>query len=409
MIQEEKEIFDFLNSFRTSKDSNLLTLDYTANNYDKDDITSLSDLEYLELVRYYNRLLNIKDSLNYRIEIGPNCTFLIERLFERYVSNNTFVLTTEQEHPAVKNCLRENTYIIKVDELYRKNAISQIIKKYKQSKCINFFLIMQGVICGSAEIIDEAFFKKLKAALQKEGIPHILILDDCQGLYMTNRDYTDFDGILATGHVLIKHGIEMGILYTKLNKKIGYINKAGLKAFSTKLAFVLNHRKDAIKFNSLIKDYLKDEIDKKDLKIKPNQASHMLVIQTNGIKFNQKHADEMEKSYITFSELNTRLGLIRLRYQEAITIDPIKYINSLKRLKKILRSLRKKKELGNEATFDNSIALNYDYSLNNKDERMVSDVNSKSNYNSSFNMKETESKEKVYPIKFHYIFFQRQR
>ena len=45
------------------------------------------------------------------------------------------------------------------------DAIPQIIQKFKQSGCKNFFLIMAGVVPGSSEILSEAFFRQLKLEL----------------------------------------------------------------------------------------------------------------------------------------------------------------------------------------------------------------------------------------------------
>ena len=86
---------------------------------------------------------NLKEDFNYRIEVDAHCTALIEKLFKRYVGKNTFVLTTEQEHPSVKNYLpKDNTYIICVNETKNEDAIPQIIQKFKKSGCTEFFLIM---------------------------------------------------------------------------------------------------------------------------------------------------------------------------------------------------------------------------------------------------------------------------
>ena len=224
--------------------------------------------------------------------------------------------------------------------------------------------MMAGVIPGSAEVLNQQFFVNLKNSLVTNSIPHTLILDDCQGIYMTKRDYSIFDGILGTAHVLIKTNFEMGILFTKLKHKIGYFNKAALNVFADKLMIVCNHRQNALKFNELVSEFLKDEIDNKDFEMKSTQAQHMAVIKANKIKFNQKYADELEAVNITFSELNTPVGMIRLRYQEAIMKDPNEYIKKLNRLKHILRSLKRGKELRESVIFDNSENINYNFEVN---------------------------------------------
>ena len=194
---------------------------------------------------------------------------------------------------------------------------------------------------------------------------------------MTNRDYSIFDGILGTAHVLIKSDFEMGILLTKLPQYIGYINKAGLKAFVKGLQIICKHKQAANEFHGIFKELFKDEIDNNTFEIKNDQAKHMLVIQANQVPFNQKYADQMEKANITFSELNSPVGTIRLRYQEAITKDPDIYINEyIPKLKKILRALKRAKEARENLVFDNSVNINYDFTIN-KNNIAISEINKK--------------------------------
>ena len=103
----------------------------------------------------------------------------------------------------------------------------------------------------------------------------------------------------------------------------------------------------------------------------------MLVIQANQVPFNQKYADQMEKANITFSELNSPVGTIRLRYQEAITKDPDIYVNEyIPKLKKILRALKRAKEVRENLVFDNSANINYDFTIN-KNNIAISEINKK--------------------------------
>jgi hypothetical protein len=320
------------------------------------------------------------------------------------------VLTTEQEHPAVKYFLNtDNIYVLQVEDINKRDVIKRIIRKYKQSKCKNFFLMMAGVIPGSAKILDQNFFVELKQALIINKIPNVLILDDCQGIYMVDRDYSIFDGILGTAHVLIKSNFEMGILLTKLPHKIGYINKAGLNAFKDGLQIICNHKSDAKKFNTIFKQLLKTEIDGKAFEIKEGQAPHMLVLSANRVPFNQKYADRMEASEITFSELNSPIGMIRLRYQEAVNKDPEVYINTyIKELKRILKALKRAKELKENTDFNNSINIDYDFTIN-KDNIKIGEINKKplekTFYTKENNMENAYADTiEVNAQRFHYIY-----
>ena len=406
----EEKALSYLKSFFTKEERiELNKLNSASVDLTRDDC-SVTDSEYQNLVRLYKNLLNCGILDKYRVEVGPTCTYLIEELFKRYVNNDTFVLVTEQEHPAVKYFLNtNNVYVLQVDDIDKKDVIKRILRKYKHSKCKNFFLIMAGVIPGSAKILNQNFFANLKQSLTANAIPNVLILDDCQGIYMVNRDYSVFDGILGTAHVLIKSNFEMGILLTKLPHKIGHINKTGLNTFKKGLEIICNHRQDAQKFNSIFRELLKDEIDGKAFEIKEEQASHMLVLQANQVPFNQKYADKMEPSEITFSELNSPIGMIRLRYQEAITKDPDIYIYIyIRELKKIIKSLKRAKELKENEIFDNSINIDYDFTIN-KDNVKIGEINKKQ-MNKSFYTKENDAENKYEDViennqrNFHYIY-----
>lgn len=374
----ENIALSYLKSFYSQEErTELSRLNHIKIDLTKNDCTT-QDKEYQALNSLYKELLD-SDFLNdYRIEVGPNCTFLIEELFKRYVTDDTFVLVTEQEHPAVKYFLTtKNIHVLLVEDIDKKDVIKRILRKYKKSKCKSFFLMMAGVIPGSAKFLKQEFFVNLKQSLIANHIPNVLILDDCQGIYMANRDYSIFDGILGTAHVLIKSDFEMGILLTKLPQRIGYINKAGLKAFVKGLQIICKHKQAANEFHSIFKELFKDEIDNNTFEIKNDQAKHMLVIQANQVPFNQKYADQMEKANITFSELNSPVGTIRLRYQEAITKDPDIYINEyIPKLKKILRALKRAKEVRENLVFDNSVNINYDFTIN-KNNVAISEINKK--------------------------------
>lgn len=396
LVKNNKDTFIYMqnidNEFLKYLEGFVNTSDYTylLNVYDKKhafDDTTTTDPEYLNLTTFYNRLLNLTDK--YRVEVDCNCTSLIEKLFARYVNADTFVLTTEQEHPAVKAYLpAKNTFIISINELDNPLAISQIITKFRQTSYKKLFLIMSGVVAGSSKIIKQSFFEQLKVELNKAHIPHLFVLDDCQGLFMTPRNYAIFDAILGTAHVIVRYGFSMGILFTKLPDRIGYINKASLKAFINKLKYVFNHKAEATRFNTIVHSFLGNEIDGNILNVKAGQASHMITISTTGVKFNQRSADELSTYGMLFSELNTKNRLIRLRYQDAILFNPRAYLDGLYKLKRVLHSLKKMNEFAIDLSFDNSIDIDYEFTVNNIN-KPIGEIN-KNIYRSDFNINEIE-------------------
>lgn len=396
-----QELISFLANFYSDSEKDIL-YNNECHNYCQDDC-KITDLEYYNLAQLYNNLLSDELKEKYRIELGPTCTFLINELFKRYVTDNTFVLTTEQEHPAVKACLTtKSVYILLVDDIKKKDVITQIINTYKNSKCTNFFLMMSGVIPGTEEIIDEMFFKKLKHALTQENIPHILALDDCQGIFMNKRDYSPFDCVLGTAHVLVKDNYDLGILFTKLKHKIGYINKAGLKNFYNKLNIVLQHKEKALQFNDIMQNFFKDIIDGDSISIGNNLAKQHFVLHTNGLKFYQKYAEEFYKTNnICFSELNLKNGLIRIRYHEAICFNPEKYVNDLMKFKQFLMKLQRFRDLRIYSNFNNDINIKYDFIEKNPN-KQIGQINQNQRV-SSFYIESTEKQIEMEKISKQFI------
>lgn len=340
----ETKIYDYIKNYFTPEDKAVLR-HYYFDSYDKDD-TSLSDVEYQKLSKLCKTLIQSPLSDKYRIEVGPSCSFLINKIVENYIDDTTLVLTTEQEHSSVKTALSnvKNCLVLNVKDLYQEITYIQILKNYKQSKCNKVLLLMAGTMPGTFEVIKEEFFIKLRAKLTENHIPAMFILDDCQGCGFIFRDYNIFDGVLATGHVFIP-GFDMGILFTKMNKKLGYYNKTGLKHLVEKINIILKTRDKALQFNELLSEYFKNEIDNFGFEKFNNQAPHRFAFKIENNTFTQKQYNDFIKYRIRLGDSDTYITNISIRLHEVMIQSPEKILFGLKQTKKLLKKIATAKEL----------------------------------------------------------------
>ena len=344
-MQIENKIKSYIKNYFTDEEKSVLR-HYYFDKYEADD-TTLNDTEYQNLSKLCKALIQSPLSDKYRIEVGPSCRFLINRLVDTYIDDDTLVLTTEQEHSSVKNALKtvKNLMVLNVNTLYLHETYNKVLEEFKNKKCNKIFLLMAGTLPGTFEVIKQDFFISLKTILLENKIPNIFILDDCQGCGFIFRDYDIFDGILATGHVFIP-GFDMGILFTKLNKRIGYYNKTGLKHLIEKINIILKHKDKALMFNDLLSEYFNYELNELGFEKFSNQALHKFAFKITNNTFTQKQYDDLIKYKVRVSDSHTPITNISIRCHEIMIQDPDKVIKGLELTKKLLKKIYRAKELG---------------------------------------------------------------
>ena len=344
----EKKITNYLNGYFTPTELQIMKK-YYIHDYGHDD-TSFNDPEYLQLTNLYKKLLNIANEGKYRIEVDESGRALIKKLFERYVTSDTLVVTTIEEHFSVTDEINklDQNHVFKIciggEEHLSKNLIDKILSKYIENGCKNIFLLIPGVVPGFSTIINQVLLNNIKATLLKKQIPHVFVLDDCQGILNIKRDYGIFDAILMSTHVLFL-GFDMGILFTRLDKKIGFVNKTGLKRFSEKLEILSNHKDKANQFNILLTEYFNPILDNNFIR-KANTAPQYFTLNLNNIKNQAKYTKELYTKYrITINDTNAPISWLRIRLHETLIQKPAHFIEGLQKTTQILRKLEMQKSL----------------------------------------------------------------
>lgn len=344
MSQIENKIKNYIDNFYEPSDLLQLTKSMQVNT--KDD-TTYNNSEYLNICNGILGLLqNSNLSNKYRIEIDKSCTNLIQKLFNTYTNENTFVITSSHDHEATTSLLTDKKhYIINLfriqDKQERVKVFQEILTEFKKSKCNNIFCIMVGTTPHSAITIDQMFFAELKSLFINNHLPHLMFLDDCQGIFIIERNYETFDGFLATGHVLSSLFPDVGLLFTKLPQRIGYLNKQTLLELYNKIKIVVKYKDKAKMFNTLMSEYFTNTTFDQYKQEAPHQFALSLRNTINNTKYDAKFI----KYGIRFNPINCEDNFVRLRYHEVIIQDSDKFIEGLHELKTHLSKLARFKEL----------------------------------------------------------------
>lgn len=153
---------------------------------------------------------------DYTIECYDRATTAIQGLLRENIDNDTLLVCTNKEHPALTSILHEfkNVYVMNYDtEIISENLvfIKNEIKKYKKVVIYCIGTTAEGFITPNY------FLCQLKEFLENNNVEHLLILDDCQGMFFVPRDYSIFDHIIYTCHVYLRD-FDMGIVLSKNNK-----------------------------------------------------------------------------------------------------------------------------------------------------------------------------------------------
>ena len=362
MKEIEKEIKDYLDNFFTPNELIELSTNINPQKHDFDDTTP-NDPQYINACKLlFDKLKNSALLDKYRIEVGPNCTYLIEQLFKTYVDKDTFLVISSHEHNATTKQITtpENKkymiYVQKRSELLKnkESIIKDILTKFKESGCKKIFCIMVGTTPHTTITVDQEFFIALKNGFVAADVPHIMVLDDCQGLYMIERNYDIFDAFLGTTHVLYPLLDPMGIIFTKLPKKIGFIQRKSLLDLNDKLNILLKSKEKAIQFNSLLSKYFESILQDTGFEKYENEAPHQFGIHLDKTKTDMRWDKELITYGIKFNPVESFDNFVRMRYQEIIVQSSDAFIEGLNKLSKVLYKLKHYKQFGLDVNYSNT-------------------------------------------------------
>ena len=344
-MSQEKLIKWYIDEYQPFSDYEKFVLESPETNFKREEFGyEHPSIRHEEYDRYFKLMpfCNIS-SENQRIEVADNGSYFIRELFRRYIYDNTFVLSSTCEHDTTRECLSTVKHKL---ELYIKEIrslnIDYIIEKYKESGCNQFVMYMVGTSISSGEIIPQEFFERLKHRLEELNIPHVLILDDVHGMFMTPRDYSIFNFVLYTAHSLVcDYNMGMLISGSRGYVPIGFYDWLGLDEYYTRLDIILK-RKDKLRlFKQVLSQYFAEELaDTEFFGLHEFTSQHIFSLKTFNLKFTQKQWDKLNEYKIRLGEGDWYQNFARIRFQEFIRQDSDKMIEGLELLKKTLRICR---------------------------------------------------------------------
>lgn len=230
------------------------------------------------------------------LEIEASASMFIEKLFSYYVDSDTFVIACI-EHPTIEKCLStiNNKFII-TSETIKNLDVNTIITAYKNSGCKKIFGYLTSTL--NYQIIPQTFYTKLKEKLSEIDIPHTLVLDDVQTMFMIPKNYDSFDHVIFSMHALVQ-GMNKGVLLSKENLSFGHEDLFILKVFTEHLHTILENKDRLLLFNTMLTQYFSEELVYTALFDTPKNTlsyNFYLIVKDNKVKrVLDKYKDELYK------------------------------------------------------------------------------------------------------------------
>lgn len=330
----EKLLKSYLENFFTSNEKQAISI--SCNNQYKNSEAS----EWLDAENRFKKLLNCGDLNDFYLEIADSCSFFINKLFNKYVDDNTFVIGAI-EHSTIQNNLNNsNNRLVLHYDTVQKFDIDTIIKKYKESNCNKILIYITGIL--EMRILPISFCMKLKQALTEENIEHIMILDDVQSMFLMPKEYNVFDHVLFTCHSLLPN-FDSGIMLSKKIESLGYQDAKVLNEYLDALEVFLSKRDKLYLFTFMLQQYYAEEISNSEVFSVPMNTSYtnfyLQLKNTTVCNIISKHMENLNKYGIDLGET-----ILTIRGPNFILQDPEYSIEGLVKLKKILQKCIKLKD-----------------------------------------------------------------
>lgn len=238
-----KLIANWLNSF-----------DYSKEELAK--LTSIRDSEQIvedNFEEEKNRTLSMLpfNSFTHKeLSVDACATNIINKLFDKYVDDDTLVITTGSEHHSVKNNFKKCKNLIHFVCRGEIRKDIDIIKEIKPFKKVFIYMIALSV--GDTHYLNNCIIEWLQQILKENNKQFVTVLDAVQELFLLPRDYSIYDYVVGTSHALIPN-YDMGMLFGKSD----FSYKAGnwLKDFNDCMSILLRNRDKLYQLNVIMRQH----------------------------------------------------------------------------------------------------------------------------------------------------------
>lgn len=287
------------------------------------------------LNRYFKILAKNKiSSKTHDITFDDSASNLIDKLFKTYVDDNTLVVTSSHEHPSVVRNLEKckNVFYIDVFDKVKTLDIQKLSEDISRYNKVFVYMIGTHVMNGCDT--DYTYFKIVKKLSKTKKC--IMVLDECQAMFVKNKSYKMFDYIVGTGHALIpRHNL--GILINKrCNLALGYRKYFKGLSFIKQVEIMLKDEICLNSFNKIMRCYYKPFV-KHNEKYEfsgNNKTGYLFHISKKNGKFLQQDRDYLYQNFkVDIDDLQS----IRFRASVFIT-KPWLLLKSVETVNKILEN-----------------------------------------------------------------------
>ena len=262
----------------------------------------------------------------------------IHMIFDKYVDDDTLVITSHYEHTSVKEHLAKCKNVIKfnMQEMRSLNVSKAILeaKKYKKA-----FVYIVGTNITTGEITPQDFFIKLKTELDNYNIQYKMMCDDVHGMFLTPRDYSIFDYVLYTAHSLVS-AYECGILIQKGRQpEFGELVYNWGYNYLDRLDIILARRVKLFMFKHIMTERFRKLLTNPRLSLYSDTSQHIFSIKTQDIYISQETWEEMNNYFIRFGEHRMRENQVRMRCQEFLKQTPEEIIEGCNKFENLMLTL----------------------------------------------------------------------
>lgn len=280
---------------------------------DWDNTPAYTDDQHLKDIitqRYFDLMPGCNINHNtHKILFNKCCSDFIRELFKIYVDDETLVISSDCEHPTVKECLEECKNVLILDQhkdirRFNLDKVYNAIKDYKK-----VFVYIIGVRNDTGEITPQTFMQALKEAIQTKQ--HIMVLDAVQGMFLMPCDYSMYDYVLGTGHVIVP-SFNMGMAICK--KEDNHLNQKFIYnwslAYLQPLEIILKRLEKLYKFRDICNEYFKEFITDTNTS-QACSVPYIFYIQADHAKLDEEI--DVVKYHTLIMPQDTNVGGIRLR------------------------------------------------------------------------------------------------
>lgn len=280
----------------------------------------------------------------YHLYLGKSATELINKICDKHIKDDTLVITSIVEHPAVKDAVerlgrtnKDHVILDYINGIQNLN-ISQVVEACENKKYKKAFVLIIGTQVTTGEVTPQKFFTKLKDYLEGQGIETVMAIDDAQGMYLVPRNYNIFDYVIYTAHTLVREHL-MGMLWSKEELDFGMQYSGWLQQYLNKLKVMMRFQDKYNSFSDVLNDEFREYLYRSDINYVSDSVPYIFSIKIDcppKFIYNDYMVDEWLSEYEVKLESDSNDWFyIKLRAAQYIT-TPDKLVKAIPLIKRLL-------------------------------------------------------------------------